>query len=462
MDAKNSQALTREIVNKDELLKHKSYLEALDEAASILLYSISEIKYKDYLCALGPASGADRIYIFLKRNCPDSIEFDIEAQWNSDAKYDILDRGGRDYFVKNIWPKWEPLLESGKSISLALSSFHPQDINFWNQYGIKALLALPIIIDDDLRGFVSFDNCIEERQWTKSETEFLHTAANNLAVAIKRLDIKNELKRAHFELEQRVEQRTAALQEANTALLKTIEERDRIQNILRETEKLAAAGKLAAQIAHEINNPLAGIKNSLLLIKEAVDKNHKYFEYVERVQKEIDRVSNIVRKMFDLYRPNVAAVKQFRLYNTIKDVTELLTAGENQKNINIEINCDSNIRITVSEDLLRQIIYNLINNAIQADGQNAKVNITAISDNGFLEMSISDEGPGIDDTIKDKIFEPFFTTGIGGPQSGLGLGLAITKDIVTAMRGKISFENLKPKGTRFLLSIPLNNEPIQQ
>jgi signal transduction histidine kinase len=462
MDAKSSQVLVKEVVDNDELLKHKSYLEALDEAASILLYSISEINYKDYLRMLGPASGVDRIYIFLKRDCSENVVFDIEAQWNSDPKYDILDRNGHDYFVKNVWPNWQPILERGESISLPLSKSDPKDIGFWKKYNIKTLLALPIIIDGDLRGFMSFDNCMEERRWTKSETEFLHTTANNLAIAIKRLDIKNELKRAHAELEQRVEQRTAALQEANTRLLRTIEERDRIQNVLRETEKLAAAGKLAAQIAHEINNPLAGIKNSLLLIKEAVDKNHRYFEYVERVQKEIDRVSNIVRKMFDLYRPNVAVAKQFRLYNTIKDVTELLTAGGDQKNINIEINCDPASCITISEDLLRQIIYNLINNAIQAGGPNTKVNITAISENGFLKMSIADEGPGIDDKIKDKIFEPFFTTGMGGPQSGLGLGLAITKDIITAMRGTITFENLQPKGTRFILSIPLNNEPIQK
>lgn len=272
---------------------------------------------------------------------------------------------------------------------------------------------------------------------------------------------EEELKKAHLELEQRVEQRTVELRKANTQLLRTIEERNRIQKILQETEKVAGAGKLAAQIAHEINNPLAGIKNSFLLIKDAVPPNHRYFEYVGRIEKEIDRVSQIVRQMFDLYRPDTRPANKFRLYDTIKDIVELLKIAWQEKHINIEIDCNEKTTVILSEALLRQIIYNIVQNAIQASESDTTVKINAYADDGKLNLSISDEGPGIDNSIKDKIFEPFFTTGIGGPKSGLGLGLAITKDIINAMDGAIDFTSEKDKGTVFNIFIPMENEPAE-
>ena len=121
----------------------------------------------------------------------------------------------------------------------------------------------------------------------------------------------------------------------------------------------------------------------------------------------------------------------------------------------------NNITVTLSEALLRQVIYNIVQNAIQASGPDTTVKIYACADNNRLNLSVSDKGPGIDDKIKDKIFEPFFTTGIGGPKSGLGLGLAITKDIISAMDGTINFTSEKNKGTVFNISIPIANEPAE-
>jgi signal transduction histidine kinase len=274
-----------------------------------------------------------------------------------------------------------------------------------------------------------------------------------------RKQAEEDLKNAHLELEQKVIQRTAALQETNTQLIKTIEERDRIQKILQETEKLAGAGKLAAQIAHEINNPMAGIKNSFLLIKDAIPKDHQYFQYVGGIEKEIERVSQTVRQMFELYQPDAAPVQRFRLYDTIHNIVELLGVPLEEKHINVEVQCPDNIIVTLSEALLRQVIYNIVQNAIQASDPNTTIRITASADDGKVNLAISDQGCGIDDQIRDKIFEPFFTTGKGGPKSGLGLGLAITKDIISAINGTIDFTSEINKGTVFNISIPTKNVP---
>ncbi|MCX5633806.1 MAG: PAS domain S-box protein [Phycisphaerae bacterium] len=707
-----SRDITERKERERELLKHKRYLEALDATSGILLHSIEEIKYDEFLAVLGPASDADRVHIFLKV-ADENLRIPLrrKTQWCRNEKISpVPTELTEKRFFGEIFPDWHKMLAVGKTICLCTKSFPPQQLDFWESLRIKALLIVPVLIDNQLNGFMSFDNCTETRQWTESEIEFLRTAAADLAFAIKRLEIKEELKKqrdfaqklietaqtivlvldtdanivtfnpyfeklsgyqfkevkgknwidtllpeedrqkirklfataitntstrgnvnpivtkdghlryiewfdktlqdekgnvtgllstgqditerlkaeqelkdseirlktifedsfdgivladtetrkfqmhnkmickmlgyteeeitrisvndihpkkdlprvieifesqargkikladslpvkrkdgsvfyaditaspitlggrkylmgsfrditerkraeeeikkAHSELEQRVIQRTAALQQINAQLVKTIEERDRIQKILQETEKLAGAGKLAAQIAHEINNPIAGIKNSFLLVKDAVDKNHPYFEYVGRIEKEIDRVSQIVRQMFDLYRPDTRSADKFKVCEAIKDITELLKIASQEKQIHIEIDCPHNVTIILSEALFRQVIYNIVQNAIQASPPQGIVKITALIDDSRLDIQVSDEGHGIDEKIRDKIFEPFFTTGSGGPGSGIGLGLSITKDIISAMDGTIDFTSKKDKGTVFNISIPIGNK----
>jgi len=158
--------------------------------------------------------------------------------------------------------------------------------------------------------------------------------------------------------------------------------------------------------------------------------------------------------MFDLYRPDTQSAERFRVGDTIREVVTLLKAAMNEKNIKLDVICDENMKVVLSEALFRQVIYNLLQNAVEASPENATVSIEAGTNNGHLKLAIADNGRGIDDSIKEKIFDSFFTTGQGGPRSGLGLGLAITKDIVSAMRGKIDFVSKVNKGTTFNIEIP--------
>jgi two-component system, sporulation sensor kinase C len=143
----------------------------------------------------------------------------------------------------------------------------------------------------------------------------------------------------------------------------------------------------------------------------------------------------------------------------LRDIVELFKIAGQEKQVQIEIDCPVDSTVMLSEGLFRQIIFNIVQNALQASPPQGKVQITAALTDSKLNVLISDEGTGIDEKIRDKIFDPFFTTGSGGPTSGLGLGLAITKDIINAMEGKIDFQNRKPKGTVFNISIPITNGP---
>ncbi len=576
--------ITEKKLQERNISKHRRYLEALDKTTGILLNSITELKYDEFLAALGPASDADRVHIFLKPADEANVPLRQKTQWcRSEKIQPVPTKLTEKRFLADISPQWQKVLATGKHLCFSKDNFPPEQLDFWESLNIKALLIVPIKIDGQLSGFMSFDNCTEARQWTESEIDFLSTAANNLAMTTKRLDIKKELKQqrdfaqrlietaqtivlvldanadivtfnpyfekltgykldevkgknwfntflpeedrqkinqifkkaineicidgnvnpivikdgrlkqiewyartlrdeqaqvvgilstgqditerlkaeeelkqAHLELEQRVIQRTAALQQVNTQLLRTIEEKDHIQKVLQETEKLAGAGKLAAQIAHEINNPLAGIKNSFLLLKDAIPSDYKYFEYVGRIEKEIARVSNIVQQMFELYRPGTHPADKFDVREVIGDIIELLRTAGREKCIHIEISCPDDIVATLPEALFRQVMYNLIQNAVQFSPSKGTIKIAASKTGSKLKIEVSDEGPGVDEKIRQKIFEPFFTTGTS--TSGLGLGLSITKDIINAMEGKIHFENRSPKGTTFTILIPIINE----
>jgi PAS domain S-box-containing protein len=245
-------------------------------------------------------------------------------------------------------------------------------------------------------------------------------------------------------LEELVSKRTAQIQEL---------ERQQAQ-----MEKLAAAGRLAARIAHEINNPLAGIKNSFLLIKGAIPDNHPYFAYVARIEKEINRIAGIVRHMFDLYRPEQTLPQEFSIRETIEDISILLQplCQEHQLTLEVETQQAPN-KICLPENLLRQILYNLIINAVQASPPGKTVRITAVTDPKELTLTVIDQGEGILEEVRSKIYEPFFTTKNNSGSGGLGLGLSVSKGLVESMKGKLEFETQLRQGTTFRVVLPLDN-----
>jgi PAS domain S-box-containing protein len=264
-----------------------------------------------------------------------------------------------------------------------------------------------------------------------------------------RKHVEQALEEAREELEIRVEERTEQLR-------KEMAERERIERFLQESEKMAAQGRMAARIAHEINNPLAGIKNSFLLVKDAIPQEHKYYEYVGRIEKEISRVGGIVRQMYDLHRTDTEKPTLFCVNEVMNDVVSLLrlSSEERQVHIKVAIN-NAQAKVTLVEGLFRQVLFNLIQNAVEASGPGDTIAVDVEVSETQLAVNIKDKGMGIPSEIGDRIFEPFFTTKEGQVNGGLGLGLSVSKGIVDAMRGSISFENHDGGGAMFKVIIPL-------
>lgn len=270
---------------------------------------------------------------------------------------------------------------------------------------------------------------------------------------------RQDLKKAYEELEETIRQRTLQLEQANEQLQEEIIQHKRTESILAESEKLAATGRMAARIAHEINNPLAGIKNSFRLVKDAIPKDHIYYDYVTRIEKEIKRIAGIVRQMFDLYRPEKEPPRKFEVSDLINDVVSLLKFSAEEHNVNIEFEIKPGTdTIIITETMFKQVMFNVIQNAIDASPSGKAVKISAEIDNHKLIIMILDEGLGIKDNIRDSVFGPFFTTKTGRQNSGLGVGLSVCKSIIDAMNGSICFESKLNIGTVFTITIPVKDD----
>ncbi len=242
-----------------------------------------------------------------------------------------------------------------------------------------------------------------------------------------------------------------------TGILHDVSQRRRTEQMLRESEKLAATGRIAARVAHEINNPLAGIKNSFLLLKDAIGPEHRYFSYVARIENEIARIARIVRQMFDLCRPDQVTLDEVDVGETIRDVVALLGTIAPERNVTIELSTDRLYqRVRLPEDSIRQVLYNVVINAIEASPEGGRVRVDAAIVDGSLRLEVRDDGAGIPPELLAHVYEPFFTTKRGAGAAGLGLGLSISRGIVEWLGGTLNFESSNEQGTLFRVVLPIS------
>ncbi len=224
------------------------------------------------------------------------------------------------------------------------------------------------------------------------------------------------------------------------------------RNALIESEKLATAGRLSAAIAHEINNPLEALTNLIYIVEHSPEATDHIREVAGMALSEVTRLSHITRQTLGFYR-ELRAPSKFDLSQSVRDTVLLYERRIKNTGIALDFDLADEVIICGVPGEIRQVISNLIVNAIEAlDGKGAiSFQTRREGDNALL--SICDTGPGIPDDIRLRIFEPFFTT---KPGTGTGLGLWITHSIVVKHRGTIEVESHSdPHGTIFHLCLPL-------
>jgi len=237
-------------------------------------------------------------------------------------------------------------------------------------------------------------------------------------------------------------------------------ERRRVEQQLFESEKLAAVGRLAASIAHEVNNPLEAIKNALYLMQsDSVES--KNLRFLEIARKETERVSHIIRQMLGFAR-QPGEVDWVDVNQVLEETLVLVEKKLKQSKVRVVRRFDEALpKIRARSDQLRQVFLNLIINAQQAIHGEGEIGISTSIYEQSLQPSIviqmSDSGVGINEDDQARIFEPFFSTG----KKGTGLGLWVTQDIVRQHGGRIEVSSKVGKGTAFSIILQVESPILE-
>ena len=249
-------------------------------------------------------------------------------------------------------------------------------------------------------------------------------------------------------------------------LVRHLEQTDREMNELNsqliQQDKLAALGKMAAGIAHEINNPLAvigekaGWMEDLLAEEEFKNSvNHKEFSTsIAKIEEHVDRARKITHAMLGFARRMEPRLDDVEINRVLEQTIDIMANHARINDIEIRKHFTDRLPVIASDQSqLQQVFMNLINNAIDAIGTDGMIDVETSLDKDHISISVKDNGPGIPEAIKKKIFDPFFTTKATG--KGTGLGLSISYSIIEKMGGRITVESSPGEGTTFVVSLPV-------
>lgn len=238
-------------------------------------------------------------------------------------------------------------------------------------------------------------------------------------------------------------------------LFEDITERRRFERKMERVKQLASFGEIAASLAHEIRNPLAGIKTCSQVLAERLPPDGKTDELVTAISTEIDRINGLITNMLSLARPLTPKLTGVSLNDSLNSITGLFTRVLKENRLVLENRLPGELPdLYVDADHLRQIMLNLVLNAIKASpaGSSIRVSLHSLTAS-HLGFVITDEGKGIAPEDLEKVFQPFFST----YPDGSGLGLVVVQRLINENNGEIDVMSTPGEGTRIIVKLPVKN-----
>lgn len=244
----------------------------------------------------------------------------------------------------------------------------------------------------------------------------------------------------------------------NEKITELLKEKERLIFGLLKANKTAATGALSASIAHELNQPLGASNLNIQFLKMKLEKGvlnpELGKEILDSLEQDNKRAATIVKSLRSIFTEGESNSQEVQLGDLIAKVLDIVKPELKSKNIQIQLRVDDGLVIKVNSAEIEQVILNLLNNAIQALANSGtlqrRMAIEAIGDGKSVQLSVSDNGPGVLGDFKSQLFELLSTT----KQTGMGLGLWLCKHIVTRYGGSIQYEDAAGGGARFVIKLP--------
>ena len=236
-----------------------------------------------------------------------------------------------------------------------------------------------------------------------------------------------------------------------------VTDRRNAEESVRQAETMSTMGRLAARIAHEINNPLAGIQNSFLLIKDAIPPTHPHIKYVGAIEREVQRISQVTRQLYETYRPETESTLQAPVQSVVGEAVQFIQQVNRAANVSVQVELGGIAAVVkLSGAMLRQCVCNLVQNAIEASPPGSKVLVRGSIEGDIFVLSVADQGPGVPIDARERIFDPFVSTKPSELSSGgMGMGLSLVWRALNAAGGSIHVTDADGGGAEFIARIPL-------
>jgi two-component system NtrC family sensor kinase len=283
---------------------------------------------------------------------------------------------------------------------------------------------------------------VEIRVRSRGELGVLASSFNEMTRSLR--DLEGELEGMMDGLELEVEARTAELRQANEQLVRT--------------EKLSSLGKLSASIAHEINNPLAGILTFAKLVSRTLadgapddERRATLQKHLALIERETQRCSTIVKNLLDFARERPLQQKLLDVRAPLEEALSLIDNQFRTQGVGVEWALEPVPLVVADFGQLRQAFVNIAMNGCEAMGRGGTLRVTTGERDGFVEVVLSDNGPGIPAERLSHIFDPFYTT----KEKGTGLGLSVVYGVVQKHEGTIAVDSEVGRGTTFTIRLPI-------
>ncbi len=315
------------------------------------------------------------------------------------------------------------------------------------QENFKSLVVVPLIIEDVPEGTLSVTSPHVDA-FDEDLIRQLTSLGNQAAIALRKAQITDSLRKSNIELEQRSKELEASIEELKST-----------QRQLIQASKLASMGTLTAGIAHEINNPLAGIKlfaqNTIRAHNEGRLETEKMLENLDKISALVDKAAKIIEHLRTFSRQASGDMELIGVNNAVEDSLSMLFEQLKLQNIEVLLQLEENLpRVRGDINQIEQVVLNLITNARDSldKVEDKKISLRTYQDDELVVIEVTDSGSGISPEILESVFDPFFTT--KPVDKGTGLGLSISHGIVELHSGEIEVESRLDKGSTFRIKLP--------